>query len=246
MEDDSSRVCARCAGARHGFTESPEFQSRVEPGQFDPVALMADYLLGVPLVVLTVCAGWYLVQWLALIVHELGHFLAARWMGFAVMEVQLGIGRRWRAFHLAGVPWHVHFSPLRGWVTPQDDAFLDSPRRGSVVVLAGPAATIVLALVVHLSFGFSFQQPFEAFKPILNGLEGLGLRGWAWGYLNAGLAIVVINAWGTLWLTALCCLFPCRSFDSSFENDGFLLLRILVPRFRDRDPADAWKHQPPG
>lgn len=50
-------------------------------------------------------------------VHELGHFLAARWLGTAVDRFSIGFGRaivQWKDRH--GVEWRVGWIPLGGYV----------------------------------------------------------------------------------------------------------------------------------
>src|SRR5512142_2597556 len=58
-----------------------------------------------------------LVLALLVTVHELGHFLAARWLGTAIDRFSIGFGRAlvsWR--DKAGVEWRIGWIPLGGYV----------------------------------------------------------------------------------------------------------------------------------
>ena len=60
---------------------------------------------------------------LVVTVHELGHFLAARWLGVAVDRFSIGFGpavARWR--DRSGVEWRIGALPLGGYVRFEGDA----------------------------------------------------------------------------------------------------------------------------
>ena len=60
---------------------------------------------------------------LVVTVHELGHFLAARWLGVAVDRFSIGFGRaiaRWT--DRAGVEWRIGWMPIGGYVRFEGDA----------------------------------------------------------------------------------------------------------------------------
>ncbi len=73
-------------------------------------------------------AALYVLPFLAVLtlvvtVHELGHFLAARWLGVAVDRFSIGFGRAvasWR--DRSGVEWRVGWLPLGGYVRFAGDA----------------------------------------------------------------------------------------------------------------------------
>ncbi len=90
------------------------------------------------------------------IVHELGHFLAARWYGVPVEVFSVGFGPRLWSVRRRGVEYRIGAIPLGGYVkmsgsgphgekTP--DGF-DSKTRWQrfVILLAGPAMNIAFAL----------------------------------------------------------------------------------------------------
>jgi regulator of sigma E protease len=99
--------------------------------------------------VLLSAVAFILVVGLVVIVHELGHFLAARALGASVERFSIGFGKPllcWR--DRAGVEWRVSALPLGGYVkfagddnaaSVPDDEHLDALRR-EIVAREGPGA----------------------------------------------------------------------------------------------------------
>ncbi len=105
-------------------------------------------------------------------VHEMGHFLVARWCGIRVAAFSIGFGRELFGFNdRHGTRWKLSAIPLGGYVrfegddnaasVPDPEAMAATPlteRRGLfhfaplwkrvAVVAAGPAANFILAIVV--------------------------------------------------------------------------------------------------
>ena len=95
-------------------------------------------------------------------VHELGHFLAAKWRGVRVLRFSLGFGPPMVAARWGGTEYRIAWFPLGGYVqmagdTPEEDGsmpdrrdeFLSHPWGGRVVIaLAGPFANLVTAFAV--------------------------------------------------------------------------------------------------
>ena len=116
-------------------------------------------------------------------IHELGHFLVARWCGVKVSTFSIGFGREIFGFYdRQGTRWRVAWIPLGGYVKfMDDDSVASSPdaeklrnmtpeeRAGSfhskplwrraAVVAAGPIANFLLAIVIFsLMFGLLGQR----------------------------------------------------------------------------------------
>ncbi len=113
-------------------------------------------------------------------IHELGHFLVARWCGVAVKTFSIGFGKEIFGFNDSyGTRWRVAWIPLGGYVkfiddegaasTPSRDAFENmtpAEREGSfhhktllqksAVVAAGPIANFLLALFIF-TFWFMYH-----------------------------------------------------------------------------------------
>jgi regulator of sigma E protease len=126
-------------------------------------------------------AGWIwqygvvflLVLTLVVFIHELGHFLVARWCGVTVKTFSIGFGPEIFGFNdKHGTRWRFAWIPLGGYVKFIDDdnvasapgtakstKMSDAERRGafhaktvgqrSAVVAAGPFANFLLAIVIY-------------------------------------------------------------------------------------------------
>lgn len=100
-------------------------------------------------------------------VHELGHYLTARWRGVAVETFSIGFGRPLASWYdRAGTLWKIGWIPLGGYVKMQD---LDDHSLLSrvLVVLAGPVANFVLAMVlttlIFMFTGIPLSKPIIGF-----------------------------------------------------------------------------------
>ena len=70
--------------------------------------------------------GFLIVLGVVVTVHELGHFLAARWAGMKVDTFSIGFGRAIFKWHdRRGTEWRIAWLPLGGFVQPhgQEDMF---------------------------------------------------------------------------------------------------------------------------
>jgi regulator of sigma E protease len=119
-------------------------------------------------------------------IHELGHFLVARWCGVKVTTFSIGFGREIAGFHdRHGTRWRIAWIPLGGYVKFMDDengasmpsrdaiarmspeerasAFHAKPlwQRASVVA-AGPIANFLLAIVILAGLYTTLGMPIMA------------------------------------------------------------------------------------
>jgi len=92
-------------------------------------------------------------------VHELGHFLAARWFGVPVEVFSVGFGPKVVSIRRSGIEYRLSAIPLGGFVkmagaTPSRGEIVPggfdskSPWQRFVILLAGPAMNIAFALVL--------------------------------------------------------------------------------------------------
>jgi regulator of sigma E protease len=120
-------------------------------------------------------------------IHELGHFLVARWCGVHVKEFSIGFGREIFGFaDRHGTRWRFAWLPLGGFVKFLDDegatsmpsrealerlspaeragAFQSKPPSArAAIVAAGPVANFLLAIAIYaLTFGLVGEQLTEA------------------------------------------------------------------------------------
>ncbi len=116
-------------------------------------------------------------------VHEMGHYLVARWCGVAVETFSIGFGREICRWHDSkGTRWRIGWLPLGGYVKffgDGDAASMRSTREGepseerreeyfqekslgvrTAVVSAGPIANFLLAVVLLSGLFAVVGQPF--------------------------------------------------------------------------------------
>jgi regulator of sigma E protease len=129
---------------------------------------------------------WFLVVLGILVAfHELGHFLAARWVGVKVLKFSLGFGPKLFGRQVGETEYLVSAIPLGGYVklfgedeaeaiTPEDRrrSFVHQNLWGKVlIVAAGPGFNFILAYLIFaawLSTGYTLPVPsFKDIAPVL-------------------------------------------------------------------------------
>jgi regulator of sigma E protease len=114
-----------------------------------------------------------------IVVHELGHYLVARFVGVKVLRFSVGFGKPLvsRRFGPDGTEWALAAFPLGGYVKMLDEregpvapeeahrAFnRQSVGRRALVVLAGPSANLLLAVLLY---ALLFVIGVDELRPIL-------------------------------------------------------------------------------
>ena len=150
---------------------------------------------------------------LAILVHESGHVLAAKAVGFDVVDAQIGRGPVALARRAWGVRWSIHRYAALGGLTlfiPPEGA---SRWRSGVSYLGGALANLAAAVVAAVLFPFA--------DGAAGGLAGAVVVGWL--FLNL--------------LMALNALWPSKGVDH--PSDGALILALLrkpAPDANERFP----------
>jgi regulator of sigma E protease len=146
--------------------------------------------------------AWYVGAFLValavlVVVHEMGHYLAARYCNVKVLRFAFGFGKViWMRRHgCDGTEWAVAAFPLGGYVKMLDEregevATADLPRafnrqpigRRAFIVAAGPAANFLLAIVLYW---FLFMHGVTELKPRL-GLPPAGTPAAMAGIVEGG------------------------------------------------------------
>ncbi len=109
-------------------------------------------------------AAFGLILGVLIVVHELGHYLVARWVGVKVLRFSFGFGRPlWSMrFGRDATEWAIGAFPLGGYDKMLDEREGEVPRdelprsfnrqsvgRRMAIVAAGPLANLLLAVVVY-------------------------------------------------------------------------------------------------
>ncbi len=131
-----------------------------------------EFLLGSSRTVLS----FVVVLGVLVFIHELGHYLAARWRGVHVEAFSIGFGRplaRW--IDKVGTEWKICWIPLGGYVklhgqggVDEADGVVVRPEYAfdrkpvgsrAIVVAAGPIANFLLAIVLFAAVFMTFGRP---------------------------------------------------------------------------------------
>lgn len=127
---------------------------------------------------LWVLGAFLLALGLLIVIHELGHYVAARLCNVKVLRFSVGFGRPlWmRRFGRDGTEWALAAFPLGGYVKMLDEREGDVPEhelprafnrqsvgRRSLIVVAGPLANLLLAVLLYW---FLFMSGVEEPRPV--------------------------------------------------------------------------------
>jgi regulator of sigma E protease len=97
---------------------------------------------------------------LMILLHEFGHYAAAKYFGVRVEQFAIGFGKRLIGFQHGGTDYRINILPLGGYVkmsgeNPMDERtddpgeFLNHPRwQRFVIAIAGPAMNVLLAFAL--------------------------------------------------------------------------------------------------
>ena len=177
-------------------------------------------------------------------VHELGHYLAARAFRIRVRVFSIGFGPRLWGFERGDTEYRLAMVPLGGYVAfsgidpsnPTGDAgdFITKPRwQRMVVLLAGPAANVVLSIVLIaavLVAGTELAGPRDLSTEIgavapESAASEAGLQA---GDTILRLDEEDVSDWREVANIVL--VSPERRLAVDFERDGRTLSTVLVPR----------------
>jgi hypothetical protein len=137
-----------------------------------------------------------------LVLHELGHTVAARLVGWNVSEIVIGFGRELHRFRVGGTRVHVRALPVEGYVisSPTSGSYARARSKQAFIYFAGPLTELLVLAVLFPILDFRLPSPDDGVGRVA--LESLGVAA------AAG---------------ALCTLFPYRSQGNPSDGLGMLL-----------------------
>jgi len=127
-------------------------------------------------------ASMAVVLGIMILVHELGHFAAAKWFGVRVDVFSIGFGKRLVGFRRGDTDYRISALPLGGYVkmagenplesrSGAPDEFMSHPRwQRFVIAIAGPAMNIILAIALLTGvFMVRYEHPMFLEQPAVIG-----------------------------------------------------------------------------
>lgn len=201
-------------------------------------------------------------------IHEMGHFLVARWCGVKVSTFSIGFGPEIFGFNdRHGTRWRVAWVPLGGYVKFMDDdnaasvptedklAHMTAEQRAgafhlkpvwqrAAVVAAGPIANFLLAITIFAIMFMTFGQ--YKIEPRISGVVAgtpAAEAGMKAGDLIRSINGREIDDFGDL--QQIVATSPGRDLDFVIERDGKLVELTLMPVLRESIDKIAGKHQRP-
>ncbi len=166
----------------------------------------------------------FLVFWIPLLfIHEFGHALMAKTLGWHVTRIVIGMGKKLTVTRLFGAPMEIRMIPLEGFVQIAPKNLTFARFKHALIYFAGPGIELLLFFIIALYFG-GFAQLFNTddFASSSNYWH-IALKSFAF----AALAGAVINLIPIGIITK----------DGSTPNDG---MGILLCLFATEMDYEAW------
>ncbi len=157
----------------------------------------------------------FLVFWIPLLfIHEFGHALMAKILGWQVKQVVIGFGKVLFHTQLLGAPMEIRTIPLEGFVQIAPKTIKHARLKHALIFFAGPGIELLVFIIITMLLG-GFEQLFS----IENDYSKIALQSFAF----AALAGAVINLIPIGIITK----------DGSTPNDGMGILLCLFSNSMD-------------
>ena len=213
--------------------------------------------------------GAILVLGVMILVHEFGHYAAAKLLGVRVEVFSIGFGKRLLGFHYGDTDYRISALPLGGYVKmtgvspiempeerqanqpPDPGEFLNHPRwHRLIIAVAGPVANLVLAVALLTTvFAVHHEIPYGLYQSAVVGWVQPGSAADQAG-VKAGDRIVQIGGQGNpTWQDVhdRVMISPNQPLPLRVSRDGQELTLTLMPTVEGRQQVgDAgWQPQQP-
>jgi regulator of sigma E protease len=204
-----------------------------------------------------------LVLGLLILIHELGHFIAAKLFGVRVEVFSIGFGKRLIGWRKGETDYRISALPLGGYVkmagenpmearTGDPAEFLSHPRwQRFIIAAAGPAMNILLAIALLTGvFMVRYEHPYFLDQPAVIGFVVENSAAAKAGF-EAGDRIVRIgNLQSPNWedVEAKLMLNPGQPLGVAIQRGGLILERTIVPGKEGQEDYGAlggWVPQEP-
>lgn len=180
-------------------------------------------------------------------IHEVGHFLVAKWLGIGVLKFSLGFGKKLIGRKWGETEYQIALIPLGGYVKllgeSPDEKVSESEMgrsftaqsviRRTAIVVAGPVMNFLLTVVaLPVVFMIGIQQPsYLSSVPTIGWVEPhspAAEEGFLPGDHIISINGVPLEDWESLIITVVTS--PNEELNIAFERHGQLMSTKLVPR----------------
>jgi hypothetical protein len=161
----------------------------------------------------------FVVFWIPLLfIHEFGHAMMARLLGWRVNRIVIGVGKIFTQTRFLNAPMEIRMIPLEGFVQIAPKTLQFARLKHALIYFAGPGIELLLFFLIVAYLG-----SFEQFFTISNDYVKIALQSFAF----AGLVGAVLNLIPMGILTR----------DGSTPNDG---MGILLCLFATELDYESW------
>src|SRR5208282_3567752 len=179
-----------------------------------------------------------------ILIHEFGHYAAAKYFGVRVKVFSIGFGKRLLGFTKGETDYRISAIPLGGYVkmsgeNPMDDRtgdpgeFLSHPRwQRFIVALAGPAMNIMLAVALLTGvYMVHYEYPAVLDEPAVVGWVNPNTPADKAGIQKGDRIVRVEDIENPNWeqVDVTDALSPNQPLKFGIERDGKVMDKVLVP-----------------
>jgi len=179
-----------------------------------------------------------------ILIHEFGHYAAAKYFGVRVEVFSIGFGKRLLGFKKGETDYRISAIPLGGYVkmsgeNPMDDRtgdsgeFLSHPRwQRFIVALAGPAMNIMLAVALLTGvYMVHYESPAVLDEPAVVGWVNPNTPAEKAGIQKGDKIVRVEDIENPNWeqVDVKAALSPNQPLKFGIERDGKVTEKLLVP-----------------
>src|SRR5208337_4614793 len=179
-----------------------------------------------------------------ILIHEFGHYAAAKYFGVRVEVFSIGFGKRLLGFRRGDTDYRISAIPLGGYVkmsgeNPMDERtgdpgeFLSHPRwQRFLVALAGPAMNIMLAVALLTGvYMVHYEYPSVLDEPAVVGWVNANTPAEKAGIQKGDKIVRIEDIANPNWeqVDVKAALSPNQPLRFGIERDGEIMEKVLVP-----------------